>query len=163
MFREMRRNKQQLSTEECIDILRRATSGVLAVSGDDGYPYAVPLSYVYHNNAIFFHGAASGHKLDAIRQNGKFSFCVIDRDEVIPEKLTSAYRSVIAFGTAHVLEDEDEIREAAQILGQKYSPGMDELINQEIETYMRHMAVVRLDIEHMTGKIGLELLNGNQE
>lgn len=158
MFREMRRNKQQLSPEESIKILQRATSGVLAVIGDGGYPYAVPLSYVYYNNALFFHGATSGHKLDAIRQNEKFSFCVIDQDEVIPEKLTSAYRSVIVFGTAHVLEDETEIREAARALGQKYSPGMNELIDTEIKTYMHHMTVVRLDIEHMTGKIGKELL-----
>lgn len=158
MFREMRRNKQQLSPEESIKILQRATSGVLAVIGDGGYPYAVPLSYVYHDNAIFFHGATSGHKLDAIRQNEKFSFCVIDQDEVIPEKLTSAYRSVIVFGKAHILENEAEIREVAQILGQKYSPGMDELIDTEIKIYMHHMTVVRLDIEHMTGKIGKELL-----
>lgn len=158
MFREMRRNKQQLSPEESIKILQRATSGVLAVIGDGGYPYAVPLSYVYHDNAIFFHGATSGHKLDAIRQNEKFSFCVIDQDEVIPEKLTSAYRSVIVFGKAHVLEDEAEICEAARTLGQKYSPGMNELIDTEIKTYMHHMTVVRLDIEHMTGKIGKELL-----
>ena len=158
MFREMRRGKQQLSFDECVEILKRGSSGVLAVMGDDGYPYAVPLSYVYHDNALFFHGATSGHKLDAIRQNEKFSFCVIDQDEVIPEKLTSAYRSVIAFGKAHILEDETEIRAAAQMLGQKYSPGMDELINKEIETYMRHMAVVRLDIEHITGKLGKELL-----
>lgn len=158
MFREMRRFQQQLSTEECIDILQRGSSGVLAVIGDNGYPYAVPLSYVYHDNALFFHSATSGHKLDAIRQNEKFSFCVIDQDEVIPEKLTSAYRSVIVFGKAHILEDEGEIRAAAWALGQKYSPGMDELINQEIDAYMRHMAVVRLDIEHISGKIGKELL-----
>lgn len=158
MFREMRRNKQQLSTEESIEILKRNSSGVLAVFGDNGYPYAVPLSYIYHDNTIFFHGASTGHKLDAIHQNEKFSFCVIDKDDVIPEKLTTAYRSVIAFGRAHILNEENEIRVAAQMLGQKYSPGLDEMIEKEIETYMHHMAVVRLDIEHITGKIGKELL-----
>lgn len=134
MFREMRRNKQQLSTEESIEILKRSSSGVLAVFGDDGYPYAVPLSYVYENGSIWFHGATVGHKLDAIRQNEKFSFCVIDKDDVIPEKLTTAYRSVIAFGRAHILNEENEIRVAAQMLGQKYSPGLDEMIEKEIET-----------------------------
>lgn len=157
MFREMRRFQQQLSAEECIDILQRGSSGVLAVAGDDGYPYAVPLSYVYHNNALYFHGASTGHKLDAIRQNEKFSFCVIDQDEVIPEKLTSAYRSVIVFGKARILEDEGEIRTAAWALGQKYSPGMDETITQEINTEFHRMTVVRLDIEHITGKEGIEL------
>ncbi len=158
MFREMRRNKQQLSTEESIEILKRSSSGVLAVFGDDGYPYAVPLSYVYENGSIWFHGATVGHKVDAIRRNEKFSFCVIDQDEVIPEKLTTAYRSVIVFGRAHILEDEQEIRAAAWAMGRKYSPGMDNKIEQEINIEFPHMAVVRLDIEHITGKIGKELL-----
>lgn len=157
-FREMRRIKQQLSTEECVCVLQRGSSGVLAVVGDDGYPYAVPLSYVYHDGALFFHGASVGHKLDAIRRNEKFSFCVIDHDEVIPEKLTTAYRSVIAFGRARILSDPAEIRAAAQVLGQKYSPGLDAMVNREIEAYLTQMAVVRLDIEHMTGKIGKELM-----
>ena len=52
MFREMRRKKQALSNEENLAILMRGTSGVMAVSGDDDYPYAVPLSYVYHDSKI---------------------------------------------------------------------------------------------------------------
>lgn len=113
MFREMRRKQQQLSPRENDEILRRCTSGVLAVAGDGGYPYAVPLSYVYQDGKLWFHGAVTGHKLDAVLQNDKVSFCVIDQDEVVPEKLTSAYRSVIVFGRARVLEDEAEIRQAA--------------------------------------------------
>lgn len=85
MFREMRRKNQVLSSEECIQVLNRATSGVLAVSGDDDYPYAVPLSYIYHNNKIYFHGAKTGHKLDGIMRNEKVSFCVIDQDEIVQE------------------------------------------------------------------------------
>ena len=71
MFREMRRLGQMLSAEECESILRSATNGVLAVAGDDDYPYAVPLSFVYHEGKIYFHSAVSGHKLDAIARNDK--------------------------------------------------------------------------------------------
>ena len=78
MFRQMRRNRQQLSRERCEEILSRATSGVLAVLGDEGYPYAVPLSYVYSEGKFYFHCARQGHKLDAIRREPKASFCVID-------------------------------------------------------------------------------------
>ena len=85
MFREMRRLKQLLSREIAIDILSRNTSGVLALSGDDDYPYAVPMSYVYADEKIFFHSAKSGHKIDAIRRNEKVSFCVIDQDQIVPE------------------------------------------------------------------------------
>ena len=92
-----------MSLESCVEVLRKGTSGVLAVSGDDGYPYAVPLSYVYDDGRLFFHCAPSGHKLDAIAGNEKASFCVIDQDHVVPEEYTTYYRSVIAFGRARVL------------------------------------------------------------
>ena len=86
MFREMRRNGQELPLEECTAILNRGTSGVLALSGDDNYPYAVPVSYAYDGYKLYFHCAKSGHKIDAIRRNAKASFCVIDQDLVVPEE-----------------------------------------------------------------------------
>ena len=101
MFRDMRRTKQLLPAEEAEDILRQASAGVLAVSGDNGYPYAVPLSYAYADDKLYFHLATSGHKLDGIRRNEKVSFCVIAQDEVVPERFATDYRSVIAFGRAH--------------------------------------------------------------
>ena len=78
MFREMRRKNQQLPQEECNRILQVATSGVLAVDGDDDYPYAVPISFVCEDGRLYFHVAKSGHKLDALRRNPKASFCIIE-------------------------------------------------------------------------------------
>ena len=88
-FREMRRKRQQLSEEESIGILQKATAGTLALLGDNGYPYAVPISYVYANGKLYFHNSLSGHKVDAIRNCDKASFCVIDKDDVQPEKYTN--------------------------------------------------------------------------
>ena len=157
MFREMRRHNQQLTSEECIEVLNKGTSGVLAVSGDDGYPYAVPLSYAYKDGALWFHGAITGHKIDAIERCSKVSFCVIDRDDVVPEKLTTVYRSVIAFGKAYVLDDERKIAQGARIIGEKYLRGMGDRIESEIAQSMPKLNVIRMDIEHMTGKEGVEL------
>ena len=95
MFRELRRKKQVLSEEESAKILKNGTSGVLALAGDNDYPYAVPISYVYDGEKLYFHCAGSGHKLDAIKRNPKASFCVIDQDLVVPEEYTSYFRSVI--------------------------------------------------------------------
>ena len=97
MFREMRRSKQQLSQEETEAVLTRGTSGVLSVLGDGGYPYGVPLSYVYHDGKLYFHWALSGHKLNAVRACPKASFCVVDRDQVVPPEYTTYFRSAIAF------------------------------------------------------------------
>lgn len=110
MFREMRRKRQALSAEETASVLYRGMSGVLALAGDDGYPYAVPVSYVYDGDKICFHCAKSGHKLDAIQRNAKASFCVIDQDQIIPEEYTTYFRSVIVFGQIRVLDDEQAKR-----------------------------------------------------
>ena len=77
MFREMRRIRQQATEEECLEILKSAKRGVLAVHGDDDYPYTVPMDFVYEDGCLYFHAAKSGHKLDAVRRNDKVSFCVL--------------------------------------------------------------------------------------
>jgi len=89
MFREMRRIKQCLSEAETIEILKTCTSGVLAVTGDDDYPYAVPLSYVYKDDKLYFQLRQNGHKLDGIARNDKVSFCVIKNDDVIAKTFTT--------------------------------------------------------------------------
>lgn len=71
MFRKMRRYRQQLSQEETISILKSGKTAVLGVLGDDGYPYTVPINYVYADGKIYFHGAKSGHKIDAIKRCGR--------------------------------------------------------------------------------------------
>jgi len=158
MFREMRRAKQQLSEAECVQILESCTSGVLALSGDEGYPYAVPLSYLYVDGKLIFHGARTGHKLDAMRKNDKASFCVIKQDEVLPEKYTTAYKSVIVFGRMRILENPEDIRDAALALGEKYYPGHHASAAAEAVGAMPALCVFMLDIEHMSGKQGKELL-----
>ena len=159
MFRELRRKNQLLSQEESLQVLRRGSSGVLALSGDDGYPYAVPLSYLYHDNRIFFHCAKAGHKLDALTGNEKVSFCVIDQDRVVQEEYTSHFRSVIVFGRARVLEDDGEKRRAIALLTEKYAPDQEEHHRQQaIEREYGILCMVELSIEHMSGKVARELV-----
>ena len=153
----MRRNRQQLSREECERILGRCTSGVLALSCDGSYPYAVPLSYVYADGTIIFHSAVAGHKVDAIRRDGRCSFCVIDQDEVKPAEFTTYFRSVIAFGRIHILEDADEKVQALRLLGRRYSPGDELGLQHEIDKSLDHVLLLRLDIEYLSGKQAIEL------
>lgn len=163
MFREMRRGKQLLSREDTIAILKRGTNGVLAVSGDEGYPYAVPVSYVYSEEKIFFHGARTGHKLDGIARNDKVSFCVVDRDEVIQETYTTQFRSAIAFGRARVLTGDAEKRRALMLLAEKYSPDMSrEKHNEAIDREWAPVCVVEIAVEHLTGKEAIELVRQKQ-
>lgn len=159
MFREMRKKKQLLSKEESIEILESCTSGVLAVSGDNGYPYAVPLSYAYKEGKIYFHFATEGHKLDAIRNNEKVSFCVIKTDDVIQETFTTHYRSVIVFGRARVITDDNEKRHALECLVEKYSPDFIKEGQLSIERNWDRFCAAELHIDHMTGKAAKEIIN----
>lgn len=163
MFREMRRKQQNLSQEETMEILSRGTSGVLALSGDEDYPYAVPISYVSCGSKIFFHSAKEGHKIDAIRTCSKASFCVIDKDTVIPEKYTTAFRSAIAFGKIRILTDELERKAAIKALAEKYYPdGSEEEYHRELDKYWESLCMIELSIEHLSGKEGIELTKAKQ-
>ncbi len=158
MFREMRRKKQALSQDECIAVLERGTSGVLAVTGDEGYPYAVPLSYVLAGDSLFFHSAPQGHKVDAVAREAKASFCVVDEDSVVPEEYTTYFRSVIAFGRARVLEDEAERRRALELLAAKYSPDDEAGRLEEVDKLIARTCMIELSIERLSGKQAIELV-----
>jgi uncharacterized protein len=159
MFREMRRNKQILSEVEMIKILKTHTSGVLGVSGDDDYPYTVPLSYVYKDDNLFFHCAKLGHKLDGIARNDKVTFCVIDKDEVIQRTFTTHFRSVVVFGRARILTEDNERQAALEYLVEKYSPDFMHEGREEIQRGWNRVCLVEVKIEYMTGKEALELVN----
>lgn len=163
MFREMRRKRQLLSEKESIAVLVNGTSGVLSLLGDDGYPYGVPISYVYADNKIFFHSAKAGHKIDAIRTYNKASFCVIDQDNIVPEEYTTYFRSVIVFGKLRILADEKELREAIEKLAIKYHP-KDNAANRskEISKELSRLYMIELSIEHMTGKEAIEIVKKNR-
>lgn len=155
MLPEMRRKAQQLPPAEAEAILRAGSSGVLALAGEEGYPYALPISYVYHQGRLYFHCAPTGHKLDAIARCPKASFCVIAQDDVVPALYTTRYRSVIAFGSIRRLEDEQAIITALDVLGRKYAPSLDP--SAEIAKSLPRVCVLEMTIDHLTGKEGIEL------
>lgn len=162
-FRTMRRKRQQMSDADCITLLQQATSGTLALLGDGGYPYAVPISYVYADGRLFFHSALSGHKVDAIRGCDKASFCVIGQDDVKPAEYTTYYRSVIVFGRIRIIEDEAEKLAAARLLGNRYNPNQEEALQKELHHGLSRMLMIVLTPGHITGKESVELLPHNDQ
>lgn len=163
MFRAMRRSRQLLSQEKATEILQRNTSGTLAVLGDDDYPYAVPLSYVFADGKLYMHSAKTGHKVDAVRKHEKASFCVIDQDQIVPKEYTTYFRSVIAFGKVRLLEDEQQMRRAAETLAMKYAPEFSAGIPASIDAAIGRMAILEMTIDHMTAKEAIELVGENKE
>ena len=153
MFRKMRRFKQSLTENECAEILKKERRGILAVNGDDGYPYAVPINYFYDeaDKKIYFHCSREGHKIDAITACDKVCFTVYETG-VQREDWSYYVRSVIVFGRASIIEDWDFKLEKAKSFGMKYYPSEEEL-NIEIEKDFDRVMMIGIDTEHMTGKL----------
>ena len=155
MFRKMRRHKQELSTEECINILTNEPRGVLALLGDDDYPYSLPMSHVYADGKIYFHGAKTGHKKDAVEKHPKASYCVMDKGFKNDGEWWYTFKSVIVFGKIQTLTDNDEKIEKLRYLGNKFFP-TEEDTEKEIKRLLDKTEVFELTIEHISGKIVVE-------
>lgn len=150
-FRPMRRFKQELSREECERILGSARRGFLAAIGDGGYPYAVPLNFVFSDGGIYFHCAREGHKLDAIRSCDKVCFTVLDEPVQELGDWWFHVNSVICFGRIRILEDAAETLQRLKELGNKYFPeGYD--MEDDLRRNGPHALVLALTPEHISGK-----------
>ena len=154
MFREMRRFKQQISREECIRVLKEQPRGVLSVLGDDGYPYGVPLDHWYseEDDALYFHCAKTGHKLDAIVACDKVSFCVMDGGFRRDGEWALNINSVIVFGRMRIVEDENKKREICSNIVRKFTDD-EAYLRAELERSFPRVNCLELKIEHMTGKL----------
>lgn len=152
MFRKMRRFKQQISEEKCVEILKNEPRGVLALYGEDGYPYALPLNHLYHNGKLYFHCASKGHKIDAIKANPHASFCVMDKGFRKENEWALNINSVIVFGTIRFVTDKEQKLLILRNLGNKHYPTR-EAVEHEIERDFKRVCMFELSIDHMTGKL----------
>ena len=152
MFRDLTRKKQKLSSVECKEILKQEVRGVLAVNGDDGYPYALPINFYFDEkgNKLYFHSGKVGHKLDAIANSDKVSFCVYDKGYHKDGHWSLNIRSVIIFGRIRIVDDWSG--ELMVNFCKRFTGDM-EYIYSEIEKFKSNTAVLCLEIEHMTGKL----------
>ena len=152
MFRQMRRKKQELSQEECIEILISEPRGVLALLGDNDYTYAIPMSHVYVDGKIYFHGSMEGHKNDAILKHSKVSYCVMDKGVKKEDSWWYTFKSVIVFGKIKTITDEADKIDKLTHLGNKFFPTPEDTEN-EINRLLKRTEVFEITIEHMSGKL----------
>lgn len=153
MFRKSRRKHKEISEETCITILKEERIGILAVNGDDGYPYAIPLNYYYDEdeNKIFFHGARVGHKVDSIKKCDKVCFTVRGPEEVRDEIWAPYVKSVVIFGRCHMIEEPMKKESSLRKMAMKYYPD-ETLMNEEIQASGKAVQMFEIKVEHMSGK-----------
>lgn len=151
MFRDLRLKKRQLSGEEAAELLEKGIFGVFSTVGEDGYPYGVPVNYVYRAPRIYFHCAREGKKLDNLRFCDKVSFCVTARANILPSVFSTSYASVVALGRASVVEGAEK-EAALRMLIEKYAP--DDLASgyRYVEKDGAKAAVVAITVENLCGK-----------
>ena len=151
-FRPLGRIKQQLSEDECFEILKKQKRGILSVNGDNGYPYGTPINHYYEDGYLYFHGGRFGHKIDALRKDNKASYCVYDEGYRNEGEWFLNIKSVIVFGRVEFIEDEEKVIEISKKLSYKFTKD-DDYIEEEIRKSLKITLMFALKIEHITGKI----------
>lgn len=153
MFRPIRRKNKEIGLEPAIELLKSSRRGVLAVNGDNGYPYAVPINYIYDDSEekIYFHGAKAGHKFDSIKACNKVCFTVYGNETVKEEEWAPFMQSVVVFGRCNFIEEKNKAFELCRKMAGKYYPD-EKLIDEEIAKSGNAMQMFEIQIEHMSGK-----------
>ena len=153
MFRKIRKVKNEISIEEAKELLKNERRGVLAVNGDDGYPYGMPINYFYdeENEKIYFHGARAGHKVDSLKKDDKICFTVFGNEQIKEEPWAPFMQSTIVFGRCHLVEDREEILKLVKKFAMKYYPSED-LVDEELKSSGKAVQMFVITIEHISGK-----------
>jgi len=150
-MRELRRKDKQITLEEAQTLLTVSEHGILSTVDGEGQTYGVPLNYVYTNEAIYFHCALSGHKIDNIENNPKVSFCVVDDIKILPADFSTNFVSTVVFGVASEVVGEERFNSLMALL-KKYSPAYLEEGKKYIEKLDKVTKVIKIDIQRISGK-----------
>lgn len=150
----MRRFKQELSHQDCIEVLRQEPRGVLSLIGENGYPYGIPMDYWYDEESgnLYFHGAREGHKLDAIRKCARASYCVMDQGFRREGEWALNIKSVVVFGEIAPVEDREKTLMVCTNLCRKFTED-EAYLEQELKSAGERVLCLELRPEHMTGKM----------
>lgn len=153
MFRPVRKIRNLMSDELARQLLKDERRGVLSMIGDDGYPYAIPVNYLYNEaeGTITFHGSKIGHKVDAIRRCDKVCFTVYGHETVREEAWAPYLRSAVVFGRCRIVEDPEEILRLCKPFAMKYYP-TEQSVDDELARSGAAVGMFEITIDHISGK-----------
>ena len=153
MFRSIRKKRNEISTDEAKELLRCSRRGILAVNGDNGYPYAIPINYLYDEDThkIVFHGAKAGYKVDCLKVCDKVCFTVYGNERIQEESWAPFLQSTVVFGRCHLVENQEATMTLIKKFAMKYYPSEAEA-DEEIEADLKAVQLIEITIDHMTGK-----------
>ena len=152
MFRKMRREDRQIDHDACIKIVTENNMGILSLNSVDEYPYGVPINYMYRDGYLYFHCAKEGKKIELLSQSSKACFIIVGKSEVIPEKFTNKYQSVMIFADIEIISDNKLKYDILMEFGRSFdfkAAGLEQYVANNIDACL----VLKLDTKHMSGKM----------
>ena len=158
MFKPIRKKINEIDHSAAETLLQSNRRGILAMNGDNGYPYAIPINYFYDSLAqkIYFHGAKAGHKVESLKVSDKVCFTVYGNERIDEAESWAPYvQSVVVFGRCRLLEAGSESIEQLKEFAMKYYPD-EALADDQIARNGRATQMFEITIEHMSGKQVLE-------
>ncbi|MGH4138443.1 pyridoxamine 5'-phosphate oxidase family protein [Clostridium sp.] len=150
-MKAMRRIERKMNDIEVMDLLKTGEYGILSTCGENNQPYGIPLCYVIIDKNIYFHCAGVGTKLDNISVNDKVSFTVVGKAKVLQDQFSMSYESVIAFGRATMLVEEEKYEPLMEFI-RKYSPEFIEEGQLYIDKAKEKTTLVKIEIYSLSGK-----------
>lgn len=153
MFRQVRKKANEITVSLAKDLIKKSRRGILAVNGDNGYPYAIPINYLYEEESqkIFFHGSKVGHKVDAIKKSDKVCFTVYGNEQIKDETWAPYLQSALVFGRCKLIEDEDRAMKVLKDFAMKYYPSAS-MVEEEMKKAAKATQMFEITIEHISGK-----------
>ena len=151
-----RMQNYQLTKEQIDDLLLRSQDCVFASQGRDGFPYAIPMNFVYYNDKIYLHGRGEGQKIDNIKLNSKVCVEVHEMLSLLYEEdnagcdVNVEYNSVVVLGYAKIFTDMEEKRAILDLIVDKYTPEFSDI--ELPENTVKRTVVIEVEIKECTGK-----------
>lgn len=150
---QVRRQDRLLDEQRAWELLRESEYGVLSMISEEGKPYGIPVNFVWDGQeAIYIHCAPEGRKLRALEAHPEVSLSMVGRVNLLPNRFTTEYESIVVEGKAHLHLPEDERRQALRLLLEKLSPDDLTVGLKYAEKSFHRTEVIRIDIIKMSGK-----------
>ncbi len=150
-MRSMRDVHKQVTHDEAMEMLGQGEYGVLCTTDKEGYPYGLPLHYIMLDDAIYLHCDLEGHIIDNLSYSNKVCFTVVGYAQVLPSSFTAHYESVIVFGKGSLVDGAEKI-DMLKALVRKFSAEYYDKGLKVIDAFKDKCSVIRIDVEHITGK-----------
>ncbi len=153
MERKMFFANRKMEKKDAEELLRNNKIASLAVIGDDGHPYVVPIHYIYDNGAIYFHSAKYGYKMDAIDRDPRVCLSVMGETEILKEKFTATFESLVVDGIAEYVEDPAERERVLKEMIIRWIGEFNDAATEMIDKTIGRTAVIRVKITSLSGKV----------